>query len=91
MMSICSTCGSVFTHTELVNRRVQTVQRSFAAIIATLVQPNVEPQAFNANPQVRPETSDHCCDPPTVITKYPNRWSLALFTVGKSPTVVTQQ
>ena len=45
----------------------------------------------NANPRVPPQTSDHCCDPPTVTTRFPNHSSLAMFTVGKSPTVVTQQ
>ena len=39
----------------------------------------------NANPRVLTQTSDHCCDPPTVITTYLHRWSLALFTVGKTP------
>ena len=24
----------------------------------------------NANPRVPTQTSDHCCDPPTVITRY---------------------
>ena len=43
------------------------------------------PPSPNANPRVLTQTSDHCCDPPTVITTYLHRWSLALFTVGKTP------